>query len=400
MSPPASQTPWTSTRHWPSSRPNSAPRSRSGTSPASTTPRSPPCSGSRRARCVPGSPGAGPRSPTGSGTTTTAPIVLLRRRHEPADRTHRTNRTHGSHRTRRTARRGHRRRAAQRRARRRRSTRPRAMSACPSPTPGRDSTRRRVPVSVAPPSPRRVTRFATPVAALPAARRDEMLAVARHGSVDNDELARRRHRPLASRLAGIAVAAAAILLVVGLAVSIATSGSDNGDDSSAAGGSAADSATESTNTATQQERTAEGLASVPPSATSAGPLYDFGAVPDEPTLQARVSDALSSRSASGLDQQDAAEDLAGSARRGQRRVPRDASRELRRRADPDPAGPGRVPGNGRRGARVPSRRRLAGAHRRDRRLPLARLAVRTPLRRTPEACTLPRRGRRLRGLRR
>ena len=122
---------------------------------------------------------------------------------------------------------------------------------------------------------------------------------------------RRRHRPLASRLAGIAVAAAAILLVVGLAVSIATSGSDNGDDSSAAGGSAADSATESTNTATQQERTAEGLASVPPSATSAGPLYDFGAVPDESTLQARVSDALSSRSASGLDQQDAAEDLAG-----------------------------------------------------------------------------------------
>ncbi len=143
-----------------------------------------------------------------------------------------------------------------------------------------------------------------PVAPLPADARAGVLAAATHGHAGTDELARRRsRRPSSGRLAGFAVAAAAILLVVGIAVSIATTGSDHSGDSSAS--RAADTATSG---AEAPDESREGFASTPPVAGAAAPVpvHDFGVVGDEDTLRTRVGEALGLESATSAGDNDAA----------------------------------------------------------------------------------------------
>src|SRR5262245_5779212 len=83
-----------------------------------------------------------------------------------------------------------------------------------------------------------------------------------------DELAARRARRRPRRFAGIAVAAAAIALVVGLAVSVVSTSNGDDDDASAGGGSAATSAAE-------DAVTSPDAAGGSDSALSAAPPYAF-----------------------------------------------------------------------------------------------------------------------------
>ena len=108
-----------------------------------------------------------------------------------------------------------------------------------------------------------------------------------------DELARRRsRRPSSGRLAGFAVAAAAILLVVGIAVSIATTGSDHERRFERR----RDVADTATSAATGSGRVdARVSRPTPPAAGAAAPVpvHDFGVVGDDRhAADARVGEAL------------------------------------------------------------------------------------------------------------
>jgi hypothetical protein len=143
---------------------------------------------------------------------------------------------------------------------------------------------------------------------LSASARSALVAVARGATRPaTDELATRRsRRPVTARFAGVAVAAAAVLLVVGLAVSMLSSGTRDDRDDSATGTRETADATSGAGADVDAPPTPEGGARTGASG-SAAPFHDFGVVEDDAQLHDRVLAALgltaADRAASSDDEQ-------------------------------------------------------------------------------------------------